>query len=294
MKKYRLYITLFFSFSLHALLLVLLITHQKNLDFKKGIGEQRIKASFRTLSEIPQEALKSPLPPQPLVKNSQKTTPNQQKSKPKKQEIPKKQVEKIQKPLPKPLQSLQNPPKEEIKEKIEEKVEEEEIKEETKEDAPSLEQSLQAPLADMLENQIQQNSQEQTPPLPIEKTLAYQFADTYTKKNVSEIYGPEFGQLGVEEQEFILNNLSYIGRITQSYLRYPANAGMLKQEGMNVVEFYLHPNGDISDLKIIKPSGFILLDRNSTKTIEIAYKDYPHPKVKTLIRFYISYIMRPY
>lgn len=281
MKKYRLYITLFLSFSLHALLLAFLILHQRNLGFKKGIGEHRIKASFRTLSEIPQMASKAPIPPQPLPKSSKKPNPKPPITKPKeevkKQEVPKEITKKELKEIPTQESIL------------------EESKEEKKEEA-TLEQALQTPLEDFIpqEAQMQENTQEQTPAIPFEKTLAYQFADTYTKKNISEIYGPEFGQLGTEEQEFIINNLSYIGRITQSYLRYPANAGMLKQEGMNVVEFYLHPNGDISDLKIIKPSGFILLDRNSTRTIEIAYKDYPHPKVKTLIRFYISYIMRPY
>lgn len=275
MQKYRLYITLFLSFSLHALLLAFLLIHQKNLGFKKGIGEHRIKASFRTLSEIPQINSSAPIPPQPKPKSTKKPIAKQEK--PIKKEAPKEAVKEK-----KELKEI--PTKEPIP--IESKTEAKE------KEQKSLEQTLQTPLENF--SPQEENTQEQTPPIPFEKTLAYQFADTYTKKNISEIYGPEFGQLGTEEQEFIINNLSYIGRITQSYLRYPANAGMLKQEGMNVVEFYLHPNGDISDLKIIKPSGFILLDRNSTRTIEIAYKDYPHPKVKTLIRFYISYIMRPY
>lgn len=129
------------------------------------------------------------------------------------------------------------------------------------------------------------------PKIPIYETLSYQLASAQTKKDISQFYGAEFGQLGTQEQEYILNNLALIGRITQSYLHYPPNAGMLAQSGGNAVEFYLHPNGDISDLKIIKKSGFILLDRNSIKTIEIAYKDYPHPKSKTLIRFYINYYL---
>lgn len=275
MRKYRLIITLFLSFSLHALLIAYFIIHQKNLGFKKGVGEHRIKASFKTLSEIPQESLNSLTKPQPLPKSKATPPPTPPTQKPKKNE-------------------KQQTSKEIIKE---EKIsKEQETPQETPQElqeVQSLEQSLQN-LDLSQEPPSQENAQEQTPPLAYKQTLAYQFADTYTKKNISEIYGAEFGELGKEEQEFIINNLSYIGRITQSYLRYPANAGMLKQSGMNVVEFYLHPNGDISDLKIIKPSGFILLDRNSTKTIEIAYKDYPHPKVKTLIRFYISYIMKPY
>lgn len=275
MRRYRLIITLFLSFSLHALLLAYLIIHQKNLGFKKGVGEHRIKASFKTLSEIPQEALKAPIKPQPLPKTPQKPLP--------------KKAQKSQKEVSKPKEIIKEAPQELKQEEVQEKPKEEQ------EELQALEQTLQNPFEELSqEPPLQENTQEQTPPIPFEQTLAYQFADTYTKKNISEIYGAEFGELGKEEQEFIINNLSYIGRITQSYLRYPANAGMLKQAGMNIVEFYLHPNGDISDLKIIKQSGFILLDRNSIKTIEIAYKDYPHPKVKTLIRFYISYIMKPF
>lgn len=283
MRKYRLIITLFLSFSLHALLVAYFIIYQKNLGFKKGVGEHRIKASFKTLSEIPQESLSSLTKPQPLPKSKATPPPTPPTQKPKKiekQQTSKETIkeEKISKEQEAPREVSQATPQE--------------TPQETQE-TQTLEQSLQN-LDLSQEPPSQENTQEQTPPLPYKQTLAYQFADTYTKKNISEIYGAEFGELGKEEQEFIINNLSYIGRITQSYLRYPANAGMLKQSGMNVVEFYLHPNGDISDLKIIKPSGFILLDRNSTKTIEIAYKDYPHPKVKTLIRFYISYIMKPY
>ncbi|MGD9595809.1 MAG: energy transducer TonB, partial [Wolinella sp.] len=66
-------------------------------------------------------------------------------------------------------------------------------------------------------------------------------------------------------------------------------AGQLGQEGINAVEFYLHPNGDISDLRLIRSVGYTLLDKNSLKTIEIAYKDYPRPKTKTKIRIKVYY-----
>lgn len=58
---------------------------------------------------------------------------------------------------------------------------------------------------------------------------------------------------------------------------------------MNIVEFFLHPNGDISDLKLINSSGYSSLDKNSIETIEIAYKDYPRPNEKTKIKIYVYY-----
>jgi len=58
---------------------------------------------------------------------------------------------------------------------------------------------------------------------------------------------------------------------------------------MNIVEFTLHPNGDISDLKISNSSGYSSLDENTIETIEYAYKDYPRPKSPTKIKIYVYY-----
>ncbi|PAF46848.1 siderophore-mediated iron transporter [Helicobacter sp. 12S02634-8] len=115
--------------------------------------------------------------------------------------------------------------------------------------------------------------------------------DPQTQRDIDELYGDEFGDLGSAEKDFIKNNLRDIGRITQKYLQYPRTAAYLGQDGQNAVEFYLHPNGDITDLKILKKSGYVILDRNTLKTIEIAYKDYPRPSVTTLIRIHVRYFM---
>ncbi|SQB98982.1 energy transducer TonB [Helicobacter fennelliae] len=113
--------------------------------------------------------------------------------------------------------------------------------------------------------------------------------DPQTIRDIDELYGDEWGDLGDAQKDFVTSNLREIARITQSYLEYPQTAGYLRQSGENAIEFYLLPNGDIEDLKLIKNSGFVLLDKNSLKTIEIAFKDYPRPHQKTLIRFHITY-----
>lgn len=118
--------------------------------------------------------------------------------------------------------------------------------------------------------------------------------DQQTRQEIDELYGEEFGDLGNAEKDFITNNLRDIGRITQKYLErlgYPRTAAYLGQDGQNAAEFYLHPNGDISDLKVLTKSGSVILDRNTIKTIEIAYKDYPRPSVRTLIRIRVKYFM---
>lgn len=113
--------------------------------------------------------------------------------------------------------------------------------------------------------------------------------DSRTAQEINQLYGEEFGDLGTAQQDFIKNNLRNIGRITQRYLSYPKIAAYFEQSGVNAVEFVLHPNGDITDLKIIKSSGLSSFDQQTTHTIKIAYKDYPRPTVPTLIRIHVTY-----
>ncbi|TLD80592.1 energy transducer TonB [Helicobacter sp. MIT 05-5293] len=135
------------------------------------------------------------------------------------------------------------------------------------------------------------NKQDTPNPNPshIKALAKFPKVDSTTRRDIEELYGEEFGDYGLAEQEFLINNLRDIGRITQRYLQYPPSAIRLGQEGLSAVEFFLYPNGDISDLKIIVSSNYMLLDRNSERTIEIAYKDYPHPTTKTRIRIFVNY-----
>ncbi|QOQ97919.1 energy transducer TonB [Helicobacter winghamensis] len=127
----------------------------------------------------------------------------------------------------------------------------------------------------------------------LEKSLSspsiYDFGVSEQTQQIQDLYGIEFGSLSPNAQRFIKSNLDKIGKITQRYLRYPAIAGKVGQEGDNIVEFYLHPNGDITDLKLLHSSGYTLLDDNSLHTIKIAYKDYPCPIETTKIRIRVMY-----
>lgn len=115
-----------------------------------------------------------------------------------------------------------------------------------------------------------------------------QMLDDITKSYL-KLYGEEYNNFTKVQKVFLQNNLRNIGRITEKYLRYPKIAVRTRQQGMNIVEFFLHPSGDISDLKLFNSSGYSVLDKNSLETIEIAYKDYPRPKTKTKIRIYVYY-----
>jgi TonB family protein len=110
--------------------------------------------------------------------------------------------------------------------------------------------------------------------------------------SVQKLYGDKFGELSAGEQKYILDNSEAMRRITQGVLnrygrsRIPDN---LRVNDINMVEFYLHPDGSMSDMKMIKNSQFSILDDTTRETIEIAYKDYPRPQQKTYIRYRVWY-----
>ncbi len=106
-----------------------------------------------------------------------------------------------------------------------------------------------------------------------------------------KLYGQEYFNYSEDTKKYLKENLNKIGQITQQYLMYPSVAIRTKQKGMNIVQFLFKPNGDIEDLKIIDSSQYSLLDKNTIKTIKIAYKDYPKPKENTLIKIYVKYVL---
>lgn len=113
------------------------------------------------------------------------------------------------------------------------------------------------------------------------------------KVEIIDLYGDELGDYGLAEIDFLVNNLRDIGRITQYHINrrgYPREAAFLGQSGKNVVEFYLHPNGDISELRVVSSSNSIILDNDMQTNIKVAFREYPRPTTKVKIRFFMSYI----
>jgi len=117
---------------------------------------------------------------------------------------------------------------------------------------------------------------------------------SYAAKMIKQLYGNEFNSFSPTQKKFIQNNLGNIHRITQRTLTrngYPTVAVQTRQQGTNVVSFYLHPNGDITGLKLKKHMGYKALDQNTLDVIRIAYKNYPLPNKKTKIMFYVTYTL---
>ena len=115
---------------------------------------------------------------------------------------------------------------------------------------------------------------------------------SYGERMINQLYGEEFHTYSESQKKFIKNNLGTIHRITQNTLTrngYPEIAIRTRQQGTNIVSFYLHPNGDITDLKLKRRLGYEALDQNTLDVIRIAYNDYPLPNKKTKIIFYVKY-----
>jgi len=109
---------------------------------------------------------------------------------------------------------------------------------------------------------------------------------------IKQFYGSEFNGFSNTQKKFIRKNLGSIYRITQQTLNrngYPEVALRTQQQGTQLVTFYLHPNGNITQLRLKKRIGYASLDNNTIKVIRIAYKNYPRPRTTTKISFYVEY-----
>lgn len=247
-----------------------------NLDFKK----ERVEIE-ESKKEAPLNLFKYNLTPPKVEPKVVKKPPP-----------PKKNIERVK-------QSLQKTSKEIIETKessktIPQKSEKEviEIAQETQEESEEnlsklISQSLKR--VENLHSQLKKTQESESILNFLSKPQSKREIVNFKEKPLKELYKDEWENLSKEEREFLKSNLSKIGFITQQYLEYPRVAGEMGQEGVNVIEFYLYPNGDISDLKLIDSSGYSILDENSKETIEIAYKDYPKPSKRVKIRIYTHY-----
>lgn len=117
---------------------------------------------------------------------------------------------------------------------------------------------------------------------------------SYAAKMIKQLYGNEFNSFSPTQKKFIQDNLGTIHRITQRTLTrngYPRVAVQTQQQGVNIVSFYLHPNGDITGLRLKRRMGYEALDQNTLDVIRIAYKNYPLPNKKTKIMFHVTYTL---
>ncbi|MBA3026288.1 MAG: hypothetical protein FP820_07725 [Sulfurimonas sp.] len=116
-------------------------------------------------------------------------------------------------------------------------------------------------------------------------------------QNIKELYGDEFGKMTPGQQQYLIDNQEVMRRITQQVLTRVARVNIkenLNVNKTNIIEFYLHPNGDMTDFKFLKKSGYYVLDDTTQETIEYAYSRYPRPTEKILIRYNVFYNLANY
>lgn len=122
-------------------------------------------------------------------------------------------------------------------------------------------------------------------------------SSTRLTDSIQRLYGDKFNELSEGEQKYIIDNQEVMRRITQNVLdryghsRIPDN---IRINDTNMVEFYLHPDGSISDLRLLKNSQLSILDDTTREVIELAYAKYPRPQQKTLIRYRVWYNLTGY
>jgi hypothetical protein len=105
-------------------------------------------------------------------------------------------------------------------------------------------------------------------------------------RSILHHYGDEFFDLSASEQHYLLNNLQKIRKINDlvGNRLLQSKSEEIDTKENNIVEFYLHPDGSISDLTLSKEREGSLLDELTLETIELAHTQYPRPKQTTLIR----------
>jgi len=294
---------LFVALLIHLLLLLIFwflgtVLSDIKKPEKKQEEEKKMKISLKEMpkkekqtSEIEKKVEPSPIaPPMPkgsqlkeIVKPPVKYEPKKPPKEPKLNPPPKPKVEPKPEPKPQPKVEPLPPTKPYIPLLSKEDINT--TKELKKEELKKPEDPLYAMLAqDKSKNEAK-----------VEEKKTYRGSSI--NQNIKELYGDEFGKLSEGQQKYILDNQEIMRRITQQVLTRVASVNLsrdLNVNRVNVIEFYLHPNGDMSDFRFLKKSGFYVLDDTTKETIEYAYARYPRPQEKTLIRYNVFYNLARY
>jgi len=272
----RTYFALFIALLIHILFTLLFLLFKNSIDTTSPTPkkeEKRLKISLKNIKKTKVEKKATPIAP-PMPKGSQL-------KKIVKHKIKKPIIKKVPKPkIIKPIKKKKILPKKEkvfvplVKQKKIQTVEINPIKND--------------PMAWMYEDK---SSKE------VEKEEKKNYSHNNINQNIKELYGDKFGKLTKGQQEYILNNQEIMRRITQEVLTRVASVNIgrdIRVNRSNVIEFYLHPNGDMTDFKFLQKSGVFTLDRTTQETMEYAYSRYPRPKEKTLIRYNVFYRLANY
>jgi protein TonB len=88
----------------------------------------------------------------------------------------------------------------------------------------------------------------------------------------------------VEEAQF-----SIISKLVREHLEYPYLARRMGWEGEVLLFFRLNPTGEVEELKVLKSSGFEVLDKSAVNAVKRASKHFPRPNQIVLIKLPIQF-----
>lgn len=114
-------------------------------------------------------------------------------------------------------------------------------------------------------------------------------------RSVLHHYGEAFFDLSAGEQHYIIDNLQRIRKINEvvgTRLLRDRHDDEIDPGDSNIVEFYLNPDGTISDLHLQKNRIGTLLDELTLQTIALAHPRYPRPEQTTLIRIRVYIVVK--
>jgi len=266
---------LFVALLIHLLFLILFIFLGTVVPSPKEEiePEQKIKISLKELPKKYKESGLNKQKPQPT-----KIAPPMPKGK---------QLKKIVKPKELPKKRVLNKPKPKIEPKLKPQPKVAPLPQK-KPFIPLIEKKEQDPMAWMYEDKSKEDKNKKKKKVTSGGSI---------NQNIKELYGEEFGKLTSGQQQYIIDNQEIMRRITQEVLTRVARVNLsndLNVNRNNVIEFYLHPNGDMTDFKFLSKSGYYVLDDTTRETIEYAYSRYPRPQEKTLIRYNVYYNLARY
>ena len=90
-------------------------------------------------------------------------------------------------------------------------------------------------------------------------------------------------------EELSKTQLSVISRLVREHLEYPYLARRMGWEGEVLLGFRLSLSGEVEDLKVLKSSGFEVLDQSALKAVKRASKHFPRPKHTVLVKLPVRF-----
>jgi len=100
--------------------------------------------------------------------------------------------------------------------------------------------------------------------------------------------GTAAGQSLMGKKEYIKAHFLYIKEDIEKKMTYPRLARKMGWEGKVVVSFVIREDGTVTNIRILKSSGFTLLDKNAVESIKKAVP-FPNPPVRAELVVPISY-----